>query len=196
MKRSTFVHSLRVVGMVAGAGLAAQACAFETKAPTGTGMSSSMLGGDDNGYPTAKGGGSIPEGTTYIYVYIFERRFTEDRHHPIGLAASSSETFTFTWHDAAGAAPAADLWIESEGRKVLQVAAVDGHPFLRSGLDVTPIDADQTYRVVFSREGDSLGLTVLGSADEVVLRTQTAAAAADVVLPAPFWRASVNTDLK
>jgi hypothetical protein len=154
-----------------------------------------MLGGADAGSTTAEGGSSTSPSVEYIYVYIFDRRFTEDRHHPIGLAASSSETVTFTWHDAAGAAPAADLWIESEGRKVLQVAAVDGHPFVRSGLDVIPIDADQTYRVVFSREGDSIGVTVLDPADEVVLHTQTGAAA-DVVLPATFWRASVNTDLK
>jgi hypothetical protein len=193
MKRSTFVHSLRVVGMVAGAGLAAQACAFETKDPTGT--SSSMLGGSSS-EPIAEGAGSTPAGAEYIYVYIFDRRFTADRHHPIGLGAGASETVTFTWHDAAGAAPAADLWIESEGRKVLQVAAVDGHPFLRSGLDVIPIDADQTYRVVFSREGDSIGVTVLGTAGDVVLHTQTVASAADVVLPATFWRASVNTNLK
>jgi len=199
MKRSTLLHSLRVVGMAAGAGLAAQACASSNPDPTGS--SSSMLGGADAGSGaeggSASSGGSSGGGTTveYIYIYIFKRQMA-DRHHLIGLTTGATETFDFAWHDAAGAAPPADLWIESNGKKILQVSAINHSPFLRSGLDIVPLTPEANYRVKFDRADDSVNVTVLDSADKVVMQTHTAAPVADVVLPSTFWRASVAADLR
>jgi hypothetical protein len=103
------------------------------------------------------------------------------------------ESVTFTWHDASGLTPPADLWVEAGGRLILQVSAVGGNPFVRAGLDVAPLVADTKYRIQLVRSGDSLEVILEGPSGREVLRTRTAAgtAVADVVLPATIWRASI-----
>jgi hypothetical protein len=209
MNRSTFLHSLRVIGLVACAGLAVQACASGSP----TGKSSSELGGGSSGSGSSgssssgssgsgssgssssgsgsSGSGSSGSGSGYAYGYAFDRHHAADRHHVVSLASGASETIAFTWHDAAGIAPPADLWIESAGKMVLQVAAVDGAPFLRSGLDVVSLVDGASYTVVFTRVGDSVLVDVKDSADQIILSTETAAPVADFVLPALFFRASI-----
>jgi hypothetical protein len=130
-----------------------------------------------------------------------------DRRHGIALASGDSTTIPLTWHDASGLAPPADLWIESNGKPVLQVSSVNGHPFVRAGLNVAPIEAGVAYRLVLARKGNTVNATLvhdLSPQGDVVLRTQVPVAdkrladnspVAEVVLPATFWRSSVVTAL-
>ncbi len=189
--------------MVAGAGLAAQACAFGSPDPSGS-NTSPLSKGEGKGTPTATPEESSFHGGLshehefgsggYGYSYAFNRHHAADRHHAIELAAGASETMEFTWHNAAGLAPPADLWIDSAGRSVLQVSSIDADPFVRSGLEVVQLVADAKYRVVFSRVEDSLEVKVLDDGDHVILRTETEAPAAEVVMPATSWRTAIVAD--
>jgi hypothetical protein len=130
-----------------------------------------------------------------------------DRRHGIALASGDSTTIPLTWHDASGLAPPADLWVESNGKPVLQVSSVNGHPFVRAGLNVAPIEAGVAYRLVLARKGNTVNATLvhdLSPQGDVVLRTQVPVAdkrladnspVAEVVLPATYWRSSVVTAL-
>jgi hypothetical protein len=132
---------------------------------------------------------------------------THARRHGVALASGDSTTVPFTWHDASGLAPPADLWVESAGKPVLQVSSVDGHPFVRAGLDIAPLQAGVNYRLVLTRQGNVVNASLvhdLSPEGDVVLRTQVHvddkrvaenAPVADIMLPASFWRSSVVTAL-
>lgn len=129
------------------------------------------------------------------------------RRHGIALASGDSKSIPLTWNDASGLAPPADMWIESNGKPVMQVSSVNGHPFVRAGLDVAPLEAGVKYQIVLARTGNTVNATLvhdLSPEGNVVLRTQVPvtdkrladnASVADVVLPATFWRSSVVTAL-
>jgi surface antigen len=153
---------------------------------SGSGGSKGSGSGGSKGSGSDAGGG---EGGAYAFI---EPR-TPNRHHTVEPAMDTPESVTFTWHDASGLTPPADLWVEAGGRLILQVSAVGGNPFVRAGLDVAPLVADTKYRIQLVRSGDSLEVILEGPSGREVLRTRTAAgtAVADVVLPATIWRASI-----
>jgi hypothetical protein len=132
------------------------------------------------------------------------------RHYPFTLAPGAKVTRTFQWHDAPGLAPPADLWVEVGGRPVVQVSSVGAHPFVRSGLDVAPLDADVPYQLELSRAADAVVVEVLSDAGDAVLRAEapltgqaapglapaeSGEPAVDVVLPETFWRSTIMTDV-
>jgi hypothetical protein len=107
------------------------------------------------------------------------------------------------WHDASGLAPPADLWVEAEGRPVLQVSSVGSHPFARAGLDLAPIEPNVPYNIVFERRDDVVNVTLVRVGGGAVVHTQIHAGdartadngpSAAVVLPASFWRSTVSVE--
>jgi hypothetical protein len=166
-------------------------------------------GGGSSGGKSGKGGsagsgksGSGGSGGSGGYAFLAPQ--IQERRHSVELASGGSETVPFTWHDASGLAPPADLWIEEAGKPVLQVSSLNNRPFARAGFDVVPLDPGSPYRVVLARKDDTLIVSLVGETGNVVLRTQapmgdirTAAnkPSAAVVLPAAFWRSSVASDL-
>jgi len=209
MNRSTLLQTIYLVGLAAGAGLAVQACAFGQPDPTGS--NSSMLGGGgggDGGTVSEGGGGGSEggastglgdgdgDGDDYAYGYMFNRRLAGERHHAINLRVGASETIEFTWHNAAGAAPPADLWVTAAGQKLLQVSSVDKAPFVRAGLDVVKLVPGAKYHVVFDRAENGVEVSILDASNEVILHTRTTSSAADFVLPAAFWRAAVSSSVQ
>jgi hypothetical protein len=125
-----------------------------------------------------------------------------DRRHAVELASGASESIPFVWRDAAGLAPPADLWVEAEGRPLLQVSSLGGRPFARAGLDVVALDPGAPYRIVLTRTDDFVSAALLRANEEVMVFSQTRAGAertatnavADVVLPGALWRSSVVSD--
>ncbi len=162
---------------------------------SGGGGSSGSGGGGSGGAggSSGKGGGGSGGSSGMGGGYSFVERKGLDRHHAIDLEATASETVPFAWHDASGLAPPADLWVEVDGRPLLQVSAVGDRPFVRAGLEVAPLVPNAAYRIVFVRDSGSVNVTLLGASGEVVLRTRTPAGTlvADVVLPPTSWRASI-----
>jgi hypothetical protein len=156
-------------------------------------------GGVDAGSGSGSGGGDEagPKG------YAFFEKHQDDRHHEVELASGGRQEIAFTWHDAAGLAPAADLWVDVLGRRVLQVSSVGGRPFARSGLDVVTLDPETLYRVSLVRSDDTVTVSIELSNGEVALRAQSTASSAtpgsdaplaDVVLPGATWRRSIVSD--
>jgi phosphatidylserine/phosphatidylglycerophosphate/cardiolipin synthase-like enzyme len=158
-------------------------------AGTGTGAEGGASAeGGSNGGDAGAGGG---EGGGYAFI---EPHHT-DRHHAVELAAGATETLSFQWQNASGAVPPADLSVEAAGHPVLQVLAVGDRPFVRAGLDVVPLSANTSYRLVFLRSGDSVGVTLVTESGDVIARARTAnAPVADVVVPSTFWRTSIVSD--
>jgi hypothetical protein len=161
---------------------------------------SSGSGSGGKGGKGGKGGSSGSSGSGGSSGYASAQPRSADRRHAVELASGTSETIPFTWHEAAGFAPSADLWIEEAGRAVLQVSSVGTHPFARAGLDVVPLEPGAPYLVVLSRTDDALTVSIVRATGEVLLRTQARAgdartAATNVVLPGTFWRSSVVSDL-
>lgn len=158
----------------------------------GSGGGGSKGGGSGSG---SKGGGS---GGADGGAYAFIQRGNVNRHYPIDLAMGASRSISFVWRDVSGLAPPADLWVEADGRPLLQVASVDGHPFARSGLEVVELDPGVSYRLVLERH-DTLSASVMGSGGEVMIRAQGRAAnmgaAFDVVRPGELLRSSIASDL-
>jgi hypothetical protein len=166
----------------------------------GTGGGGKGGGGKGGG---GKGGGGGSGGSSGSGGYaFFEPEKSADRHHVVNLARGTSESISFAWHDTAGLAPPADLWIEAEGRPVFQVSSVGGRPFARVGLEVAPIEAEAAYRLVLSEQGGAVVVSLYGAAHEPILRTEVPAAvpgandvpAVDVIVPASYWRASISSD--
>jgi hypothetical protein len=123
--------------------------------------------------------------------YAFSLRRSADRRNDVQLALGATTTIPFEWHEAPGVAPPADLWIQVDGRTVLQVAAIGDRPFVRAGVDLVPIEPDTQYGLVFDRENDSLTVEIAGPMG-TVLRTQTPPCAlVDVELPGATWRSAV-----
>jgi len=123
-----------------------------------------------------------------------------NRSHAVALATGATETVPFAWHSALGVAAPSDLWVEANGKPVLQVFSMDDKPFVRAGLDVAPIDPNANYNLVISRSEGSVSVALVRGKDEVVLRTQAAVdsrtamnSVANVVLPPTFLRSSVVT---
>jgi hypothetical protein len=165
---------------------------------SGSGKGSGSGSGKGSGKGSGSGGSDAGAGGSdggYASVEPHNSR-NPDRHHLLAFADGASATIPFTWHDASGLAPPADLWIEAGGRPILQVSAVGEKPFVRAGLDVAPLIADAVYRVRLVRHGDSIEVTLAGPSGKEVLHTRSAAgvSAADVILPATFWRASIVSD--
>jgi hypothetical protein len=110
----------------------------------------------------------------------------------------ASRSISFVWRDASGLAPPADLWVEAEGRPLVQVTSVDGHPFARSGLEVVALEPGATYRIVLERTDDGLSASVVQRSDEVLLRTLGRSldtkVAADIVLAGEPWRSSIVSE--
>jgi len=165
---------------------------------TGGGSDGGTGGGSESGAGESDGG-SMGEGG-----YAFMERKDPDRHHGLRLAPGASETIRFSWHDASGLAPPADLWVEADGRPVLQVSSVGSHPFARAGLEVVPIDPGTSYRLVVERTDTTVTVSLMDATDQMVLHTEAqvgephdgiAPPSADVILPATFWRASIDSEL-
>jgi hypothetical protein len=151
--------------------------------------------GDDGGGAGEAGGGT--DGG-----YATSAPSTPDRHHPITVATGSSTSIALTWTDAAGVAPAADLWVESDGRTVLQISSLGSHPFVRAGLDVAALEADTPYRLVLERDDDTVKITFARVTGDRVLHAEVRIGGhvpggpiADVVLPGAFWRSSIVSEL-
>ncbi len=174
----------------------------------GAGGSSGSGGGGSSGSGGSGGkggsggsGGSGSSGSDAGAYAFFEPR-NVDRHHSVELMAGGSRSIPFTWQNAAGLAPPADLWVEVAGRPFLQVSSVDGHPFARAGLDVVALEAGTPYRILLEGHGDLVSASIVRQAGAVVLRSEvrgsgtgaTGVATADVVLPGALWRASIVSD--
>jgi hypothetical protein len=198
MKRSFLTSPLQphILGVALCIGVASQGCTQPVPSPTGS-NASELGGGGDSGADASStdSGAATDSGAGDGYAYAFEKRRDQDRHHVIDLEPGASDTISFTWRDAPGLAPPADLWVVSAGQTVLQVSALGSSPFAHAGLDVVPLVAGAPYNVVFSRTDDSVVVTIVDASDHVILSTQTANAP-DLVFPAPFWRASIVSDLK
>lgn len=167
-------------------------------------MGSTSCGGDDSTVTTGGGGGASFEGGLDGPVYGQLTPAKSARKHEIALASGDTTSIPLTWHAAPGVAPPADMWVESNGKPVLQVSSVNGHPFVRAGLDVAPLQEGVKYDLVLARTGNTVNATLVHDADSSsVLRTQvpvTDKRLADnssvaVVLPSANWRSSVVTAL-
>jgi hypothetical protein len=203
MKRSTFTPFLGLPVLVLGTGLAAQGCTSDPSPPERTGSSSSPLAAPGPSSHAHSGGvdpfGGIDGGSSESgaadsgYAYAFLSGKELERIIMIELALGLTETIPFTWHDAPGLAPPADLWVEADGKTLIQVSAVNGSPFVHVGLDVVPLVADAKYNLVFSRGDDSLDVSIVDASGSVVLHAETAAGVslAKLVLPGTFWRPAV-----
>jgi hypothetical protein len=197
MKRSFLTSSFQL-GVALCIGVVSQGCTQPVPPPTGS-NASELGGGSDSGATDASstdGGAATDSGAGDGYAYAFEKRKDQDRHHAIDLEPGASTTISFSWRDAPGLAPPADLWVVSAGQTILQVSALGTSPFAHAGLDVAPLVAGETYSAVFSRTDESVVVTITDASDHVVLATQAAATSADLVFPATFWRASIVSDLK
>ena len=160
----------------------------------GGGGGGSAGSGSSGSAGSGSGGSSGKGGKDAGYAFLDPQH--PDRHHVMQLS-SGTEEVAFAWHDAPGAAPPADLWLEADGRTVLQVAAVGGAPFVRAGLDIAPLAADQVYHLSVTRDADALVVTVLDASNRTTARTRIdGASTADVVLPAATWRTAIVSDLK
>jgi hypothetical protein len=156
-------------------------------------------GGDDGGGGCSsngdEAGGSSEGGAGYAFVE--PRR--DGRRHDVALAEGATTTIPFSWHDAPGLAAPADLWLEVQGRTVLQIASVGGHPFARAGLEVSSMEPEAGYRLELRRERDTLSVSVTSASGEVVLRTPAhiddSAPSASVVLPDVPWRTAISSDV-
>jgi hypothetical protein len=122
------------------------------------------------------------------------------RRHAVALADGASEVVFFSWNEAAGLAPAADLWVESNGRTLLQVTSEGAHPFARAGLEVASLHPRETYRLSMKRVGDSIHLDLLTArGDPVLVETGLLAAGSDgpdVFLPPMLFRHSITSSLQ
>jgi hypothetical protein len=161
----------------------------------GGGGSGGKGGEGGSGGKGGSGGAGSSDGGSYAFVQM---RDLEQRH-AVELANGSSETVPFTWHDAAGVAPPADLWVEAEGHTILQVYSMGTQPFIRAGLEIVPIDASTPYRLVFSRDLEGVTAVVLDASGGQVIRTAptvvtSASRAIDVVVPAGTWRTAIESD--
>jgi hypothetical protein len=164
----------------------------------GTPDSSSDGGGGNDG-GGADDGGTCDDGGGYAMIMPAPR----DHHHPFRLESGASTSISFSWTNAAGVEPPADLWVESNGPPLLQVVSVDAHPFARVGLDVVPLTSNVQYRLVLEGDGKSVHVMLLDGAGEegnVVIEVKTKplvrslapeAPVVDVVLPGPQWRKSI-----
>jgi hypothetical protein len=184
------------------------ACAFEcggcgagggSGPSVGSGSGASGSGGSGAGGGSSGGGGSRADAggsTGSDGGYAFFEPHRADRHHVIAVAAEGTEAIPFSWHEAAGRVPAADLRIEAGGRPVVQVSAVGDRPFVRAGLDVVQLVPNAAYRFELAAADGALVVTLLDASGLVVLRTRAAVTtlAADAVLPPTSWRESVVSD--
>jgi hypothetical protein len=157
---------------------------------------SSGMGASDAG--TGRGEGGASDGGGYAFVHPRET----DRHHSIALESGASKTVSFQWNDASGTSAPADLWVEARGKVALQVSSVGERPFARAGLEVAPLEAGRSYRLVLQRGEDTLTVTLEGASGDVLLRTQVGpsdtgdvagATTADVVLPSTFLRSTIES---
>jgi len=154
-------------------------------------------GGSSGSGSGGSGGASGSGGDAGSDAYAFVQHHNVNRHHPVALALGASRTLHFVWNEAAGLAPPADLWVEAGGRTLLQVASVDGRPFVRSGLELVALDRGASYRMVLERQDDRVNASVVGEAGKIVIRAQAPAlddVGADVVLPGEMWRPSVVSE--
>jgi hypothetical protein len=208
MKQSTFPTWLGLPVLVLGTGLAAQGCTADTSPPPPTGSSASSLAAPEPGHSGASSGGIDPfggsdggsaesgaseGGADSGYAYSFLSGKDLDQIILIALALGLTESIPFTWHDAAGLAPPADLWVEAGGKPLVQVSSVNGAPFAHMGLDIVPLVADTKYDLVFSRVDDSVDVSIVDASGTVLLQTQTGAgvSVANLVLPGTMWRQAV-----
>jgi hypothetical protein len=148
----------------------------------------------DGGASSPGDGGAAPgdgDGGSYAFV---QRRSSITRHS-VSPASGASATIPFTWHDAPGLQPSADLSVEVAGKPVIQVYSAGHSPFARGGLEVVRLVAGALYDVVLARTSDTMSVSLVDAGGEVVLHTETSASEADVVLPAAFWRQSVTASL-
>jgi surface antigen len=144
-------------------------------------------GGDSDGGASDSGDG---DGS-----YAFLAKGDSPRRSTIDLSAGETQSIAFSWRDAPGVAPPADLWIEAAGRTVLQVSSVGDAPFVRAQLDAVPIRAAEEYRLVFSKEADAITIDVVRGSDVVLLHTRIGdVRSAELVLPPASWRPSVDLD--
>jgi hypothetical protein len=128
--------------------------------------------------------------------YAFFAPRGSDRHHVLSVGGESI-VVPFVWTDAPGLAASADLWVEADGRRVLQVFSQGSRPFARAGLDIVPLKADETYRLVFDRSGGSARLTLTSRNGASVLEASVAPSApsVDVVLPPAAMRHAIDSNL-
>jgi hypothetical protein len=140
------------------------------------------------------GGGGDAAGGEAGYAFVRPREGA-DRHRFIALAAGGKETLSFTWHEAQGPAPVADLWIDVVGRTVIQVSSIGDRPFARAGLDLVPLEPGAEYRIELSAGDETVMVSLVQGADEVLLRAEAPSgggANADVVRPSTFWRSALE----
>jgi hypothetical protein len=153
-------------------------------------------------------------------MYASREPAAPERRHPIALAPGASTSIPLQWRSAEGLAPTTDLSVEAGGHPVLQVASVGSQPFVRAGLVVEPLDPGAPYDLVLTRSADSVSVAIVragssgpnaksshksgGAVDRDLIllararveegRIADNTAIADVVLPAPKWRASIVAD--
>ncbi len=99
----------------------------------------------------------------------------------------------FRWHDAPGIPAPADLTVEVAGQTVLQVSSVGSRPFARAGLDVTLLNADTDYSLVFTRTEKAITMRIERADGAVAYRTAVpAASSAELVMPESYMRPAVT----
>ena len=139
--------------------------------------------------------GGVSDGGDSDGSYAFLARGDSPRRGTIDLSGGGTQSVAFSWRDAPGIAPPADLWVEAAGRPILQVSSVGNAPFVRAQLDAVPIRANDEYRIVFAREATAITIDVVDASDTVILHVRVGDARyADIVLPPASWRASVDID--
>jgi hypothetical protein len=147
-------------------------------------------GSGDGAFEGGQGEAGVGEGG-----YAFLEPGGSDRHHV--FSALDSTVVPFVWTNAPGLAAPADLWVEANGRRVLQVFSEGPQPFARAGLDVVPLVADETYRLAFDRSGDSTRLTLSSRNGASILeaRVPLSASLVDVVLPEAAMRHAIDSSM-
>jgi hypothetical protein len=164
-------------------------------------------GGGDGGQSDGSddGGGSDGGGGDEAGYATMEVRRPLGRHHVFMLAEGASDAVGFTWNDVAGVAAPADLWVEAQGRTVLQIASVGRQPFARAGLDVVALMSGEPYHLSLERTRDSLRVGLRSKDDRSLLEIPVPvrlpegvaeAPAIDVVLPSRPMRQSIASDLR
>jgi hypothetical protein len=216
---------LPLAALVVGASALTQACAFgqHSTGSSSSELGGGSGGSSDGGGGGSADGGAVPEGGSssfeggatfeggasgadagsgsgsdggYAYAYAFVSHKSRDRHHVIQLADGAKDTVALSWRDAAGVAPAADLWIDDAGKEPLQIASVNGHPFVRVGLDIVPLVEGTQYDLALSRAGNTIDIELVdASTHHVVATAHSSGDAVDVVLPGEFFRPSIVSDL-
>jgi hypothetical protein len=160
------------------------------------------VGDFGSGSPLPPEGGGGLGGLGGLGGYGSAGALVREQHHRFTLARGVTTVVPFKWRDAAGIAPAADLWVDAGGKTVLQVTSINGTPFARAGLQVIPLVAGKGYGLTLenSASGVHVKLTAAGPDKSVLVDVPVpasggAATVVDVLVPGAPARKAVTSTL-